>query len=295
MTDLYLDTNQSKNDNDDVGTKESMDESPNLSPVTVNKSPNFIVDVNADNPRADRDVDVQPPDITVQSDDVSNEKGKNLTSVAAAITTSSPPTNVVKEAGPLEDASGILHNNSVTGVADKVEEADKAVDDSTVSAAKQGTRSKVDEDEDDPEEEDLVITHETTVHSTPTQSVAGRTRQRSVRQGVAPVTALTAPSKTVIKPGCKPVLYGPPRTWSKGTPPNEKKKQVLKRKEFLRNLRNLRDSHGALSFGSSETSEGPSSVTKIISECESALTDLNRGLGILSTSIAREEGKKTST
>lgn len=65
--------------------------------------------------------------------------------------------------------------------------------------------------------------------------------------------------------------------------------------QFLGNLRNLRDSHAALAFGSSETSEGPSSVTKIISECESALTDLNRSLGILSASIAREQGNKMST
>jgi len=63
-------------------------------------------------------------------------------------------------------------------------------------------------------------------------------------------------------------------------------------KQFLGNLRNLRDSHAALAFGSSETSDGPSSVTRIISECESALTVLNRDLGILSASIAREQGEK---
>ncbi|CAJ1948514.1 unnamed protein product, partial [Sphenostylis stenocarpa] len=62
--------------------------------------------------------------------------------------------------------------------------------------------------------------------------------------------------------------------------------------QFLGNLRNLRDSHAALAFGSSETSDGPSSVTRIISECESALTVLNRDLGILSASIAREQGAK---
>ncbi|WVZ17315.1 hypothetical protein V8G54_010297 [Vigna mungo] len=66
-------------------------------------------------------------------------------------------------------------------------------------------------------------------------------------------------------------------------------KMLLK---FLGNLRNLRDSHAALAFGSSETSDGPSSVTRIISECESALTVLNRDLGILSASIAREQGEK---
>ncbi|KAF2288090.1 hypothetical protein GH714_004345 [Hevea brasiliensis] len=65
-------------------------------------------------------------------------------------------------------------------------------------------------------------------------------------------------------------------------------KMLLK---FLGNLRNLRDSHAALSVGSSETIAGePSSVTRIISECESALTFLNRDLGILSASIARERG-----
>ncbi|XP_020965328.1 AUGMIN subunit 7 isoform X1 [Arachis ipaensis] len=68
-------------------------------------------------------------------------------------------------------------------------------------------------------------------------------------------------------------------------------KMLLK---FLANLRNLRDSHAALAFGSSETSEEPSSVTRIISECESALTVLNRDLGILSASIAREQGEKMS-
>ncbi|CAK7342874.1 unnamed protein product [Dovyalis caffra] len=61
--------------------------------------------------------------------------------------------------------------------------------------------------------------------------------------------------------------------------------------KFLGNLRNLRDSHAALAVGSSETKAGePSSVTRIISECESALTFLNRDLGILSASIAREQG-----
>ncbi|KAJ6883546.1 hypothetical protein NC652_030709 [Populus alba x Populus x berolinensis] len=60
--------------------------------------------------------------------------------------------------------------------------------------------------------------------------------------------------------------------------------------QFLGNLRNLRDSHAALAVGSSETKAGePSSVTRIISECESALTFLNRDLGILSASISREK------
>ncbi|CAL2240522.1 unnamed protein product [Prunus armeniaca] len=65
-------------------------------------------------------------------------------------------------------------------------------------------------------------------------------------------------------------------------------KMLLK---FLGNLRNLRDSHAALAVGSSDSVAGePSSVTRIISECESALTFLNRDLGILSASIAREQG-----
>ncbi|GFY92109.1 hypothetical protein Acr_08g0005050 [Actinidia rufa] len=63
--------------------------------------------------------------------------------------------------------------------------------------------------------------------------------------------------------------------------------------KFLGNLRNLRDSHAAVAVGSSETIAGePSSVTRIISECESALTFLNRDLGILSASIAREQGEE---
>ncbi|XP_062155772.1 AUGMIN subunit 7 isoform X1 [Alnus glutinosa] len=67
-------------------------------------------------------------------------------------------------------------------------------------------------------------------------------------------------------------------------------KMLLK---FLGNLRNLRDSHAALAVGSCETVAGePSSVTRIISECESALTFLNRDLGILSASIAREQGEE---
>ena len=65
--------------------------------------------------------------------------------------------------------------------------------------------------------------------------------------------------------------------------------------QFLGNLRNLRDSHAALAVGSSETIAGePSSVTRIISECESALTFLNRDLGILSASIAREQGEEVN-
>ncbi|XP_022865529.1 AUGMIN subunit 7 [Olea europaea var. sylvestris] len=67
-------------------------------------------------------------------------------------------------------------------------------------------------------------------------------------------------------------------------------KMLLK---FLGNLRNLRDSHAAVAVGSSETVAGePSSVMRIISECESALTFLNRDLGILSASIAREKGEE---
>ncbi|KVI00578.1 Plant nuclear matrix 1 [Cynara cardunculus var. scolymus] len=69
-------------------------------------------------------------------------------------------------------------------------------------------------------------------------------------------------------------------------------KMLLK---FLGNLRNLRDSHAAVAVGSSETISGqPSSVSRIISECESALTFLNRDLGILSASIARDEAKKST-
>ena len=66
--------------------------------------------------------------------------------------------------------------------------------------------------------------------------------------------------------------------------------------QFLGNLRNLRDSHAALAVGSSETIAGePSSVTRIISECESALTFLNRDLGILSASITREQGREVNS
>ncbi|XP_047333610.1 AUGMIN subunit 7-like [Impatiens glandulifera] len=69
-------------------------------------------------------------------------------------------------------------------------------------------------------------------------------------------------------------------------------KMLLK---FLGNLRNLRDSYAAVAAGSSETVGGqPSSVTRIITECESALTFLNRDLGILSASIAREQGHDLS-
>ncbi|EPS73875.1 nuclear matrix protein 1 [Genlisea aurea] len=61
-------------------------------------------------------------------------------------------------------------------------------------------------------------------------------------------------------------------------------KMLLK---FLGNLKNLRDSHAAVAVGASKTVSGePSSVMRIISECETALTSLNRDLGILSTSIS---------
>ncbi|XP_010271853.1 PREDICTED: AUGMIN subunit 7 isoform X1 [Nelumbo nucifera] len=67
-------------------------------------------------------------------------------------------------------------------------------------------------------------------------------------------------------------------------------KMLLK---FLSNLRNLRDSHAALAIGSSDSATNePSSVTRIIAECESALTFLNRDLGILSASVARERGEE---
>ncbi|WVZ68014.1 hypothetical protein U9M48_017006 [Paspalum notatum var. saurae] len=61
--------------------------------------------------------------------------------------------------------------------------------------------------------------------------------------------------------------------------------------KFLGNLRSLRDSYTAMAAGSLSTSNEPSSVTKIISDCESALTFLNHSLSILSTSVAREQGE----
>ncbi|KAK1263930.1 hypothetical protein QJS04_geneDACA009548 [Acorus gramineus] len=62
--------------------------------------------------------------------------------------------------------------------------------------------------------------------------------------------------------------------------------------KFLGNLRNIRDSHAAVAVGSNSTVDTPSSsVTRIIVECESALTFLNRDLGILSASVAREQGE----
>ncbi|CAK9146023.1 unnamed protein product [Ilex paraguariensis] len=65
--------------------------------------------------------------------------------------------------------------------------------------------------------------------------------------------------------------------------------------KFLGNLKNLRDLHAAVAVGLSETIVGePSSVTRIISECETALTFLNHDLGILLASIAREQGEEIS-
>ncbi|KAF7038810.1 hypothetical protein CFC21_048928, partial [Triticum aestivum] len=61
--------------------------------------------------------------------------------------------------------------------------------------------------------------------------------------------------------------------------------------KFLGNLRSLRDSYTAMAAGSLSNSSEPSSVTKIISDCESALTFLNNSLAILSTSVAREQGE----
>ncbi|XP_020260045.1 AUGMIN subunit 7 [Asparagus officinalis] len=61
--------------------------------------------------------------------------------------------------------------------------------------------------------------------------------------------------------------------------------------KFLGNLRSLRESHAAMAVGSVSTTDEPSSITKIIMDCESALTFLNRSLTILSTSVAREQGE----
>ncbi|OAY82876.1 AUGMIN subunit 7 [Ananas comosus] len=62
--------------------------------------------------------------------------------------------------------------------------------------------------------------------------------------------------------------------------------------KFLGNLRSLRDSYAAMAVGSlSSSTDQRSSVTKIIMDCESALTFLNQSLAILSTSVARERGE----
>ncbi|MCL7046111.1 hypothetical protein MKW94_019576 [Papaver nudicaule] len=72
-------------------------------------------------------------------------------------------------------------------------------------------------------------------------------------------------------------------------------KMLLK---FLWNLRNLRDSHAAVAVGSSEGTKNESSstsITRIIAECESALTFLNHDLGVLSASVSRERGEEVPT
>lgn len=61
--------------------------------------------------------------------------------------------------------------------------------------------------------------------------------------------------------------------------------------KFLGNLRSLRDAHAAMSGEPDSVSNEPSSVTKLILDCESALTFLNRNLAVLSTSVAREQGQ----
>ncbi|XP_057833701.1 AUGMIN subunit 7 isoform X2 [Cryptomeria japonica] len=65
--------------------------------------------------------------------------------------------------------------------------------------------------------------------------------------------------------------------------------------KFLRNLRNLRDSYAAVAIGADaiidndSASPKSSSVMKIISECEEALTTLNRDLGIISAACVRDQ------
>ncbi|KAI3676785.1 hypothetical protein L1987_86398 [Smallanthus sonchifolius] len=62
--------------------------------------------------------------------------------------------------------------------------------------------------------------------------------------------------------------------------------------QLLGDMKNVRNSHAAVAVGSSETISGqPSSMSRIIYECESALTFLNHDLGILSASKARVEAR----
>jgi hypothetical protein len=235
MSELYLDANQEKSDDNVVGDKETEGESPNLNDITVADSPNFVEDVNVGNPRIDNDPEAHSPEKLAQTnvgDKIHVENVENLKSVVEELKPPSPKSNVAAQTGVSQTASGILPNDSEINVDDGSGKDGKDVDeDSTAPVEKEMSSPKGDKTQVDGIEEDLVITCETIVHSTPIQSVAGRTRQRSMRQGATPVTALAAPSRTVTKSGCKPVLYGPPRTWSKGTPPNEKKKKGLKRKE----------------------------------------------------------------
>ncbi|XP_024515233.1 AUGMIN subunit 7 [Selaginella moellendorffii] len=72
--------------------------------------------------------------------------------------------------------------------------------------------------------------------------------------------------------------------------------------KLLRNLRSLRDSHAAIAAvsetstsptatsvedGAATTARADGSLEKLVSECEEALVDLNRGLAVLSASAAR--------
>ncbi|MQM13426.1 hypothetical protein Taro_046350 [Colocasia esculenta] len=64
--------------------------------------------------------------------------------------------------------------------------------------------------------------------------------------------------------------------------------------KFLGNLRSLRDSYAVIAGGTELPSEEPSSsVSKIIVECELALTFLNHNLGILSASVTRQQEEPT--
>ncbi|MCI53299.1 hypothetical protein A2U01_0074545, partial [Trifolium medium] len=77
---------------------------------------------------------------------------------------------------------------------------------------------------------DDLTSGERSIENNPSPSIAKRLRSNSskvVATASEPIKTTKETRKTRKKP-----MYGPPRTWSKGVPPSEKKKKNLKRKEI---------------------------------------------------------------
>jgi hypothetical protein len=181
------------------------------------KNPQSTVVSASENPNSDKEEESPPVSDRVEKGtvavDVSQEKVLLETAVEE-LEKSPSRDNVAEDVGTLAGPSGVLPNNTTVTVDEGswTDDDHDVNEDPTTPVEKDGSGDRVEEIQDVDVEEDLIITNEKIVHSTPDQGVAGRTRLRS---------------------GRTPVLLDPPRTRSKGSRPTEKKKLIQKRKEIV--------------------------------------------------------------
>ncbi|GAU27991.1 hypothetical protein TSUD_373870 [Trifolium subterraneum] len=195
MTDLYLTPNpfnpdDSSNIDKSGESPVAIDVSviPNLNEATLKNPQSTVVSV-SENTNPDKEEETPPVNDCVKpgivADDV-NQENVILETADEELEKSPPRAHVAEDVGTLAGPSGVLPNN-ITVTVDGGSWTDNDYDvneDPTTPVEKDVSGARVEEIQDVDVEEDLIITNEKIVHSTPDHGVAGRTRLRSGRKPV---------------------------------------------------------------------------------------------------------------